>query len=311
MMDTTGIGLVDLDTSHPQAWIPILRELGYHINGVFDGGTVYPNGYAQQFAQQHNIPHVFDSVEQMAIHPDIQIAIIHSCNWDLHVPRAAPFIDEGKAVLVDKPIAGNLADLCQFEQWIQAGARVTGGSSLRYSQEVVAYRTSVASKGEARTMLVGCGVDEFNYGIHAYSMAAGMMGPGMIAARHLGMRDSMHQVELRWQDGRQITVLIGGETWLPFYATTIHAREVQQIVVQVDGLYRALLEHVMPYLSGGTDQPPTPFDVLVEPEMAALAARASCHRHGEWVRLDQLPGIPGGYDGAAFGQAYRTAKLGH
>ena len=54
-----GIGFVDLDTSHPTYWTPILRELGYHIAGVFDSGTVYPAGHAQQFAVQHGIPRVF------------------------------------------------------------------------------------------------------------------------------------------------------------------------------------------------------------------------------------------------------------
>src|SRR4030095_4142067 len=84
----TGIGLVDLDTSHPRAWLPILRELGYTVAGVYDGGTVYPLGYAGEFAHETGIPLAFVSVEEMALHPDIHIAIVHSCDWDLHVGRA-------------------------------------------------------------------------------------------------------------------------------------------------------------------------------------------------------------------------------
>ena len=36
------IGIVDLDTSHPQAWIPIEREMGHEVIGVWDGGSVHP-----------------------------------------------------------------------------------------------------------------------------------------------------------------------------------------------------------------------------------------------------------------------------
>ena len=190
------VGVVDLDTSHPQAWLPILRDLGYSIVGVFDGGTVYPPEYAQQYASKNDIPHVFDSVDAMAAHPDVQIAIVHSCNWDLHVQRSAPFVARGKAVLVDKPIAGNLADLKQFGSWIDGGARIAGGSSLRYAREIWAFHDKAAGTAQARAVFAGCGVDEFNYGIHTYAMVAGMLGPGMVSARAMGIRHGLHQVEL-------------------------------------------------------------------------------------------------------------------
>jgi hypothetical protein len=304
----TGVGLVDLDTSHPQAWIPILRDLGYCIAGVYDGGTVYPDGYAQQFAAQNGIPHVFDSPEAMAAHPDIQIAIVHSCNWDLHVSRAAPFVAQGKAVLVDKPLAGNLAELRQFKAWLDAGTRITGGSSLRYAPEVRAFRKRTPVK--PRAVFAGCGVDEFNYGIHAYSMIAGMLGPGIVAARHNGIRDGMQQIELSWRDGGNAMLVVGGGAWLPFYATVIHAQSVEYLEAKVETLYRALLEQVMPYLSGATTEPPTPYDVLIEPELAAMAARLSQQRDGIWVRLDELAEGQTLYDGAEFGHAYRASKLG-
>ena len=36
------IGVVDVDTSHPENWIPIERELGHELVGVWDGGAVHP-----------------------------------------------------------------------------------------------------------------------------------------------------------------------------------------------------------------------------------------------------------------------------
>ena len=36
------IGIVDVDTSHPDKWIPIERELGHEVVGIWDGGAVHP-----------------------------------------------------------------------------------------------------------------------------------------------------------------------------------------------------------------------------------------------------------------------------
>ena len=310
MSNLYGVGLVDLDTSHPQAWLPILRSRGYSVTAVYDGGTVYPDGYASEFAQKNDVPLVFESVEEMAAHPDVHIAIVHSCNWDLHASRVAPFVAQGKAVLVDKPIAGRLRDLHQFGAWVDSGARITGGSSLRYAPEVRAFHSKVAREGKPRALLVGCGVDEFNYGIHAYAMAVGMLGPGIEAARHVGIQHGLHQVELTWQDGAKATLLIGGGAWLPFYATAVHAQAVEQFQAGTDTLYAALLEHVMPYLSGAVDAPVTPYPQLIEPELAALAAEVSHKGSGKWVALDDPALAQAHYDGAAFGHTYRISKMG-
>ena len=91
------IGLVDLDTSHPEAWVPIERDLGHEIIGLWDGGDVHPPGYAHWFARDHDVPRVYDRLDQMV--EDVDCAVIHSCNWDTHILRAAPFVAAGKAVL--------------------------------------------------------------------------------------------------------------------------------------------------------------------------------------------------------------------
>src|SRR5690242_12826646 len=121
------IGIIDLDTSHPANWVPIERELGHEIVGVFDAGAVHLPGYSENFAAEHRIPRVFSSIAEMV--NEVDCAIIHSCNWDTHVEKARPFVEAGKAVLVDKPIAGNLRDLHQLRDWAAQGARITGGSS--------------------------------------------------------------------------------------------------------------------------------------------------------------------------------------
>lgn len=301
------IGLVDIDTSHPRSWTPILREMGHQIVGVCDGGAVHPRSYVEAFVQEHGIDRVFKSLEELA--QAVDIAIIHGCNWDTHIDRAEHLLACGKAVLIDKPLAGSAADLMRLIDWSQRGARVTGGSSLRFCDEALALRAQwAAEEDEPRTAFVACGVDEFNYGIHAYALLAAIMGHGAASVQHLH-HNGQRQVRVDWDDGRIGFVNIGpSERWLPFAASVVTRRSIAQFTVNTARLYTALLEAVMPYLTGQVDQPSMPMRELIEPELWAIAARCSWQEGDRVVRLDEDPTSWGGYDGAAFAAAYRQQQ---
>jgi hypothetical protein len=299
------IGIVDLDTSHPANWVPIERALGHEVVGVFDGGTVHPPGYAEQFAAEHKIPRVFASIQAMVDHVDC--AIIHSCNWDTHVASARPFIDSGKAVLIDKPVAGNRRDLLQIRKWAEGGARITGGSSLRFFEEGQQWLAKpTTDRGTPHTVLCGCGVDEFNYGIHAYSMLAGILGAGAQSVRHLG-QGPQRRVLIRYADGRCGIVVVGQTAaWLQFYASVATEKSVGQFVADNGKLYRALLERTLPYLAGEAEAPMSP-EAWIEPEMWALAAKRSWMNGDREVALSEV-GDADVYDGKAFAESYRKAR---
>lgn len=301
------IGIVDLDTSHPENWIPIEREMGLEVAGVWDGGSVHPAGYAAEFAAKHGIGRVFESLEQMAA--EVDWAVIHGCDWDSHIDKARPFVEAGKPVLIDKPLAGTVRDLRTLVEWSAKGARITGGSSLRFcveSREWVAKPES--ERGRPHTVVAGCGVDDFNYGIHAYSLLSGLIGPGAESVRHLG-RCVQRRVQVNYADGRMGIVVIGKAAgWIPFYASIATEKSAAQFVAHNSKLYRALLEAVVPYLSGRVEQPPVPMEQLIEPELCALAARQSWLNGDREVRLADVPLDDAGYDGAAFAEEYRKAK---
>lgn len=300
------IGIVDLDTSHPANWVPIERELGHEVVGVFDGGSVHPSGYAREFAAEHGIPRVFSTIGEMV--NEVDCAIIHSCNWDTHVANARAFVEAGKAVLVDKPVAGNVADLRQLRDWASHGARITGGSSLRFCIETRDFlATPVEQRGTPHFALCGCAVDEFNYGIHAYSMLAGILGGGAVSVRHLGL-GKQHRVEIRYGDGRSGIVVVGQtDAWLPFYATVTTEKSATQYTADSTKLYRALLEATLPYLSGQVEAPPLKPDEWIEPELWAVAARISWSEGDREVRLDELNG-KSGYEGRSFAEGYRRSR---
>lgn len=299
------IGVVDVDTSHPQNWIPLERSLGHEVAGLWDGGAVHPPEYVRQFAEEHQVPKVFDSLEEMA--DQVDCAIVHGCDWDTHIAKARPFVEAGKSVLLDKPVAGNPSDIAQIKAWVEQGARISGGSSLRFCCETRDWlAVPVEERGTPNTVLCGCGVDEFNYGIHAYAMLSGILGPGIESVRHLG-EGVQRRIEVNWTGGAKGFLVVGeAENWLPFYTTIVTGRTVTQYQADSGNLYKALLEAVLPYLAGEAEAP-VPIDALVEPELCALAARQSWLNGDRPVRLDELTGEDG-FDGGAFAEGYRKAK---
>ncbi len=307
-MKALKIGLVDLDTSHPAAWLPILRDLGQDVVGVFDGGTVWPEGYAAQFAERFAVPRVFHTLEEAA--DTVDLAILHATNWDLHIPRAEPFLQAGKAVLIDKPIVGNLRDAHTLLEWEHRGARISGGSSARFASQIRDYLAQdVETRGEPHVAFLANGVDEFNYAIHAYAGLLAIMGTGVHGVRALGTAGGQWQVELLWADGRRGVLSIGGtEKWLPCGALVVSGRSLAQFPVGGGDGYRHLLEALLPYYAG---EAPAPFSVrdLIEPELAAMAARQSLRTGGQYVPLSDLRLDDPGYDGAAFAAGYRLERL--
>ena len=301
------IGVVDLDTSHPKSWIPIERELGHEVACIWDGGAVHPPEYVEKFAKDNEVPRVCASLEEIVA--EVDCAIIHGCDWDTHVEKARPFIEAGKSVLLDKPVAGSLRDLNQLREWAAQGARITGGSSLRFCAETKEwFAQPVEERGTPDTVVCGCAVDDYNYGIHAYSMLSGIMGSGAVSVRHLG-QGVQRRIRIDYGDGRMGLLIVGtAQSWMPFYTAIATEKKAFQYQAGSGNLYRALLEATLPYLAGEVDDPPIPMEELIEPELCALAARISWLNGDAEVSLSELADDDEGYDGGAFAVGYRKSR---
>ena len=308
------LGLVGLCTSHPGSWVPIIRQMSeervvdVEVTAAWDSGETRPEGYAEEFCEEHGIPNPVGSLRDML--ELVDGVIVHTTNWDRHVEQARPFVEAGKAVLIDKPIVGNMRDAGQLLDWAKMGKRITGGSSLRFAPEITEFLAlPVEERGEVHTAFAGCGVDEFNYGIHAYALLSGLLGPGIRSVQYLGA-SRQKLLRLNWEDGRIGILCIGQAVWMPMYVTAVTPKTVAHVTAGGGQVYRALLEACLPYLMGQTDTPPCETAELLEPEIAALAARASWMNGGREVFLTDVRQDDPGYDGNRFAVEYRRARLG-
>ncbi|MFA6567375.1 MAG: Gfo/Idh/MocA family oxidoreductase [Victivallales bacterium] len=308
------LGIVGLCTSHPENWVPVIRDMtdnkivDVEIVAAWDSGETRPAGFAAGFCRKFNIPNAVEKYEDMV--GMVDGIILHTTNWDRHIEQARPFVDAGKSVLVDKPVVGNMKDGNIFLDWMRQGKRVTGGSSLRFNKEVGEFLAiPVAERGTVHTAYAAIGVDDFNYGIHAYAIVSSLMGPGIQSVRYLGS-SNQKQLMLEWNDGKIALMTVGKTAWLPFNITAVTDKNVRQITVDNSLIYRSLLMAVLPYLTGKTDKVPLGMDEILEPELAAMAARISWLNNGQKIFLTDLRNDDPGYDGIQFALEYRRARMG-
>ena len=298
------LGFISIDTRHPESWLPIERDGGCEVIGFYDEGEIHPPAYAKDFGERHGLK-VFPSPDDLV--EEVDAVIIHSCNWDRHVALAEPFIRAGKAVFLDKPMAGNVRDIRQLQAWSREGARLVGGSCFFQCEEIEQWK---ANRGQNRphTVFAGCAVDEFNYGIHAYSMASAVFGPGIRRVRFLGAK-VQQRIQVEWATGECAFLSIGAQNgWLQGHLTIVGDRSAAQVRPGTDRLYDVYVRSALEYLAGTKDEPPVTMQTLLECELAAIAALESKLHDGEWIELTQLNDRSPRYDGAQFAQAYRLQK---
>lgn len=74
---------------------------------------------AQQFANKHDIPHIYTDLESFASSPELDAVYIASPN-SLHAKQAIVLMNHGKHVLCEKPIASNVREV---ERMFEAAGR--------------------------------------------------------------------------------------------------------------------------------------------------------------------------------------------
>ena len=287
--------MVDLCTSHPGAWIPVIKQMdGAEVVALHDSGGIRPEGYAEQFAAEHGIGTVTPTIEEMV--PLVDAAIVHSANWDLHIPHALPFIEAGVPVLIDKPMVGNLHDLNELQR-LQAKHKtlIMGGSSVRYAAEVQELLALRDDMGELGVVWCHGRNDFFNYGIHTVEMFQGLLGAGVRAVEHVGAHGTM--------DVFRADFFALGAIASPWFISVTAKNGVFERGLSAKDNYRRLIEAFLGAVRSG--EPPIALADNLEAIKVSLAAKVS-RRDGTICYLEDLTNDER-FDGFAFAEEY--AKL--
>ncbi len=303
------IGAVNIDVSHPKAFSDYLLK-----GGRARYAAVYNDGFrgddeVEAFMRKNHIKKRCRHIEELA--DMVDIGFIHSCNWENHVRQAMPFIERGKPVFIDKPIAGSLADCMRLEALATGRAVILGSSSVRYAEEVVRFiNTPEDERGRILNIFGTSGVDEFNYSIHIAEVIGGIAGTGAVSNKFVGHSEiggkKCETFYTRYDSGITAIYNIFHGIWQPFEVVIMTTKGTYQFRIDTSKIYGALLDRICDYMETKINTL-APVHAITESVKIMIAGKMSRENGGAEVRLADITENDPGYDGALFEKEYAAS----
>jgi len=188
------VGIIGLDTSHAVAFTQILND-PKATEDVADCRVVaaYPKGSPDILSSTERVPdytvkvrdlgvEIVDSIE--ALVEKVDVVLLETNDGRPHLEQVLPVFKAGKAVFIDKPIAGSLTDaVAIFEAARIYKAPVFSSSSLRYTTTAQAIRGGKIGEVKGCDAYSPCSLeathpDLYWYGIHGVETLFTIMGSG-------------------------------------------------------------------------------------------------------------------------------------
>ena len=210
------IGMIGLDTSHVTAFTKFINDpsknSGCKVVAGYPGGSPdIPSsanrvkGFTEQLRDKFGVE-IVDSIEELC--QKVDGVLLESVDGRPHLEQVRPVIAARKPVFIDKPMAGNLADVIEiFRLAKENNVPCWSSSSLRYSPSIVELK-----KNNTAGQVLGCDTfgpcsleehhpDLYWYGVHAVEMLFTIMGPGCKSVRRVQTDNYEHVVGI-WEGGR-------------------------------------------------------------------------------------------------------------
>ena len=128
----------------------------------------------------------------------VDAVILARDDGETHLEMAAPFIEAGIPILIDKPLTDNLKDLRQFVRYYEAGKPMMSCSSVRYAGSILEVKGKL---GRVHTAHALTGKYWRTYGMHIIEGVYAVMGAGVESVQNVG-REGEEIVHLQYADGR-------------------------------------------------------------------------------------------------------------
>ena len=305
-------GAVTIDVSHPSAFADKLLE-GERARYT----AVFNDGFRSEeevlaFSEKYGAK-IYKDLDEMI--DNVDLGLVHCCNWDKHLDYIMHFVRKGKPVFVDKPIVGNLKDVKKLLELSKEGARILGTSALRYTYEIDEIKEKLKAEGASPIFVsTTVGLDEFNYAVHGVEHIAGIVDSRPISCRYVGS----FQVEtdakgesyyINYESGASAMFSIITSKPQRFHTTVITNKgSAGDYCYTVDNykFYQAMLDRVCDEMEGKPGRLAT-IEEMVYPILILLAGKASREAGGIEVALDSPLLENVSFDGYEFERGYSEA----
>ena len=305
-------GAVTIDVSHPAGFAAKLLEGDRARYTAVFNDCFRTKEEVEAFSKQFDAK-IYEDLDEMI--DNIDLGLVHCCNWDKHLDYVMHFVRKGKPVFVDKPIVGNMKDLRTIIELEKNGARILGTSALRYAYEVRDVNAKLKEAGaEPIFVSTTVGVDEFNYAIHAVELICGIMPCDPVSCRYIGDSKTSEGFNaesyfIKFASGASAMYTAVDKKFVLCHTTVLtNSNAAPDMCFTVDNkrLYDAMLPEVCSAMEG-IDNMLIPVSEMAKPIKVLLAGKASKLNGGIEVALDSPLLEETSFDGYAFEIGYADA----
>lgn len=217
----------------------------------------------------------------------VDAVIISTDDGDDHLRRVAPFIEAGLPVLVDKPMATNIADLRQFLSWHLGGATILSTSGMRYAPEMRLTDAQRAQLGDLRWITSFTCKTWERYGIHALEAVAPLLDRDFVSVQTLA--DSGGDiVHITHHTGARITIGALHDAYGSFGAVHLYGTK-GQLALTLKDTYTAFRDQLLAFIELlRSGKRPLPFADTVELMAILIAGRRSREQNGQPVLIKDI-----------------------
>jgi predicted dehydrogenase len=292
------LGMIGLDTSHVIAFTQLInnpsKNYGCKVVAGYPGGSPdIPSSanrlekFTNELRDDYGLE-IVDSIEELC--RKVDGVLLESVDGRPHLEQARPVIAAGKPVFIDKPMAGNLADVIEiFRLAKENNVPCWSSSSLRFSSSIA----ELKEKNEVGQVL-GCDAfspcsleehhpDLYWYGVHGVEILFTIMGPGCESVSRVQTKNYEFVTGL-WKGGRIGTYrgLRSGKTG--YGAMVFGTKDIAQSGQY--GGYEPLVEEIIKFFKTG--KVPVPPEETIEIFAFMSAADESKGKGGAAVSLAEV-----------------------
>lgn len=283
------IGIVGAENSHTAAIAKVInvdkRLRGVRVTHVWGESAAY----ARKAAEAGQIPHIVKRPEDLI--GQVDAACVDHRHGKLHLPAAAPLLEAGLPLFIDKPFCYRRAEGKRFlARAAELGVPVCSFSTLPKQQTFLDFKKELKKLGRVHTLVSTgpCDIKSkwggiFFYGIHQVDMVLRLLGYDLKHVQVARGAGANHSASLAYADGTLATMNLVGGGRAGFHLSAIceKGRLDRDIVFDESPYLSGIRDFVRMFRGGKTAETP---ETMLGP-VAVLEALEKAAKNGKKTRV--------------------------
>ena len=269
------------------AGIPIYLEANSDTLGI-DGAQVthvwtQDRSLSEHIAKAAGIENVTGQMEEMI--GEVDAVLLARDDPEHHVAMAAPFLDAGVPLFIDKPLAITREDLAYFANQNKAGKLFMSGSSMRYAGECRTAKTTFTSPEEIQLVTAVGKKDWVKYGVHMLEALFSVLDdPRAVSVQNTG-QPGEDIVLVEFENGLKATVHLFMDI-APTFQISLFARTKWQLF-EIHNSYAMFKENLHEFIRSVREgRSRLPFEKTENIIRTLIGAKESLEQGGDKVYLN-------------------------